>query len=35
MTSLEREGAEGVTVEGVAAKVAERFPGFLGQQSGG
>ncbi len=31
MTSLEREGAAGVTVEGVAAKVAERFPGFLAQ----
>jgi lipoyl(octanoyl) transferase len=31
MTSLEREGAPGATVEGVAAIVAERFPGFLGQ----
>jgi lipoyl(octanoyl) transferase len=35
MTSLEREGARGVTVEGVAAKVAERFAGFLGQQPSG
>jgi lipoyl(octanoyl) transferase len=35
MTSLEREGAEGVTVEGVAAKVAERFPAFLGQKPSG
>jgi lipoyl(octanoyl) transferase len=32
MTSLERENAEGVTVEGVAAKVAERFPSFFAQQ---
>lgn len=31
MTSLEREGAAGVTVEGVAAEVASRFPGFLGR----
>ncbi|MEO6788693.1 MAG: lipoyl(octanoyl) transferase LipB [Chthoniobacteraceae bacterium] len=31
MTSLEREGAAGVSVESVGAKVAERFPGFLGQ----
>ena len=30
MTSLEREGADGVTVEGVAVKAAERFPGCLG-----
>ncbi len=30
MTSLEREGAASVTVEGVAEKVAERMPGFLG-----
>ena len=29
MTSLEREGAAGVDVGSVAAKVAERFPGFL------
>jgi lipoyl(octanoyl) transferase len=29
MTSLEREGAAGVTVEAVAGKVAERFPAFL------
>ena len=29
MTSLEREGAAGVTVEGVAEKVAARFPAFL------
>jgi lipoyl(octanoyl) transferase len=29
MTSLEREGAAGVSVEGVAEKVAERLPGFL------
>jgi lipoyl(octanoyl) transferase len=29
MTSLEREGAPGVTVEEVAGKVAERFPAFL------
>jgi lipoyl(octanoyl) transferase len=29
MTSLEREGAAGVTVEEVAGKVAERFPTFL------
>lgn len=29
MTSLEREGAFGVTVEEVAGKVAERFPAFL------
>jgi len=35
MTSLEREGAEGVTVEGVAAKVAERFPAFFGQKPSG
>jgi lipoyl(octanoyl) transferase len=35
MTSLEREGAEGVTVENVAAKVAERFPAFLGQKPSG
>ena len=35
MTSLEREGAEGVTVESVAAKVAERFPGFFAQQPAG
>ena len=32
MTSLEREGAADVTVEGVAGKVAERMPGFLKQQ---
>ena len=32
MTSLEREGAAGVTVEGVAEKVAERMPGFLRRQ---
>jgi hypothetical protein len=32
MTSLEREGAAGVTVEEVARKVAERFPEFLGGQ---
>ncbi|MEO6740498.1 MAG: lipoyl(octanoyl) transferase LipB [Chthoniobacteraceae bacterium] len=31
MTSLEREGAAGVTVEGVAAKAAERFAGLLGE----
>ena len=31
MTSLEREGAAGVTVESVAAKAAERFRGFLVQ----
>ena len=30
MTSLEREGAAGVTVEGVGGKVAERMPVFLG-----
>lgn len=30
MTSLEREGATGVSVEDVAEKVAERMPGFLG-----
>jgi len=30
MTSLEREGAAGVTVEAVAEKVAKDFPGFLG-----
>jgi len=29
MTSLEREGAAGVTVEAIARKVAERFPAFL------
>jgi len=29
MTSLEREGAAGVTVEAVAEKVAASFPGFL------
>jgi len=29
MTSLEREGARGVTVEAVAEKVAERFPAFV------
>jgi len=29
MTSLEREGAAGVTVEAVAAKAAANFPGFL------
>jgi lipoyl(octanoyl) transferase len=29
MTSLEREGAGGVTVETVAERTAERFPGFL------
>ena len=32
MTSLEREGADGVSVEGVAKKIAKRIPGFLGQQ---
>ena len=32
MTSLEREGAAGVTIEGVAAKAAERMPEFFGQQ---
>ena len=31
MTSLEREGAGGVTVEGVAAKTAERFAAFLAE----
>ena len=31
MTSLEREGAAGVTVEGVAAKAAERFAAFLAE----
>jgi len=31
MTSLEREGAAGVTVEAVAGKVAERFHVFLGE----
>ncbi len=31
MTSLEREGAAGVTVEAVAEKVAASFPSFLGQ----
>ena len=31
MTSLEREGAGGVTVEGVAAKAAERFAAFLAE----
>ncbi len=30
MTSLEREGAAGVTVEAVAEKAAKDFPGFLG-----
>jgi lipoyl(octanoyl) transferase len=35
MTSLEREGAAGLAVEGVAAKVAERFPAFLGQEPPG
>jgi hypothetical protein len=29
MTSLEREGAAGVTVEAVAEKAAKDFPGFL------
>ena len=29
MTSLEREGVSGVSVEGVAEKVAASFPGFL------
>ena len=31
MTSLEGEGAKGVTVEAVAEKVAANFPAFLGQ----
>ena len=31
MTSLEREGAAGVSVEAVAEKTAARFPSFLGQ----
>ena len=33
MTSLEREGAAGVTVEAVAEKVAANCPGFLGTSS--